>query len=242
MKNNAKETTCLFSYRIQKTLIHKIPAIIKIVLLFFVSIRVFSSSWNNTEFTAIQLLPWARCSFYGIITILFLAFAKTPFSSIKKLSYVLFLGFLVTLIKILPTTEEQLLYGELNILGFFEGLLYTARFLISMAFSLVIFETTSRLQILDALEQIENAFAKIIPPIKKLYLAYIISVTICFIPEIFSAWNNITLATKARTPHKASIKNKAINLYSRLMALFYAMFEYAENSRKAISNRINIQS
>jgi energy-coupling factor transporter transmembrane protein EcfT len=171
-----------------------------------------------------------------------LAFARTPFSSIKKLSYVLFLGFLVTLIKILPTTEEQLLYGELNILGFFEGLLYTARFLISMAFSLVIFETTSRLQILDALEQIENTFAKIIPPIKKLHLAYIISVTICFIPEIFTSWNKISLAVKAKTPQKTSIKNKAINLYSRLMALFYAMFEYAENSRKAISNRINIQS
>ena len=111
-----------------------------------------------------------------------------------------------------------------------------------MAFSLVIFETTSRLQILDALEQIENAFAKIIPPIKKLHLAYIISVTICFIPEIFTSWNKISLAVKAKTPQKTSIKNKAINLYSRLMALFYAMFEYAGNSHKAISNRINIQS
>lgn len=236
MKQKQKSYS-LFSYRVGNSLIHKMPALIKLILMFIVSIRVCSSSWNNTTYSAIELIPWIRCAVYGTITLFLLIFAKTPFSSIKKLSYFLFLGLMVTFIKVFPTTSEELFYCELNYSGLMEGLLYTARFLISSAMALIMFETTSRLELLDSLEQIENIFVKIIPPIKKLHIAQIISVCICFIPEVFSTWNNISVAAKSRTPKKQSFKNVILNNISKIMALFYNLFQYADDSRKAIINR-----
>ena len=52
----------LFSYRYDKTIIHKLPALLKIIFLCFISIRLFSSKINSLNINA-----WIQCCFYFII-------------------------------------------------------------------------------------------------------------------------------------------------------------------------------
>ena len=84
-------------------------------------------------------------------------------------------------------------------------------------FSLVIFETTSRLEILDALTCLEDKTAIIIPFVKKIRLALILSITITFIPEIFNCWNKVSLAAAARTPiGKNGKRKKTLSIFKLL--------------------------
>lgn len=226
-----KKSPALFSYRNSNSLIHRIPAAIKLILMIFITLRTFSNSTyliKNEDF--VQYFPWIRAGFYFFISLIFFFLAKTPFKSLFRLRFIFWIGILMILISLLSKNYSALI----------SDFLYIFRFFTTALFSLIVFETTSKLEILDSLSALENAICKIIPVAKKLNFALILSITITFIPEIFSEWNKITLAAAARTPLKKNGKRKfsLTSINAQITALFLNMLNYAEQLRKAVINRI----
>lgn len=69
----------------------------------------------------------------------------------------------------------------------------------------------------------------------------LLSITITFIPEIFSEWNKIRTAATARSKlnkkGKPNFSIKSAN--AQIIALFLNMLQYAEEVRRAVINRIS---
>ena len=125
-----KSKNSLFSYRNTDSLIHKMPAWVKLCFLLLVTLRIFSASGS-------QIIIWARLGFYFTICLTFWILAKTPFSSLLKLRFLLYLGLLLFSISLINHSPIK------------NDLLYILRFLITMLASTVVFETTSRMEIMD---------------------------------------------------------------------------------------------
>ncbi len=213
----------LFSYRYDKTLIHKIPALLKIIFLCFISIRLFSSKINSLNINA-----WIQCCFYFIINCILFIISKTKFSSLKKLSYIPILGIIIILIIGLDFNPIRINFSKS-----LEALLYVTRLFIISFLALIIFDTTSTYQIEKELDKI--------PLFKRFKISQTISLTILFIPLIFRLWNKINLASKARICNKKNYtKNIVFNLFQSFSTLFSCLLESAENTRKAILNRNKI--
>jgi biotin transport system permease protein len=215
MKNN------LFSYRYDTTIIHKIPAIIKIFFLCFVSIRIFS------QFNPEKVIEsFFQCGFYFLIGCLLFILAKTKFSSLKNLSFIFIIGFFIILLNGI-NFENKLNFDFKKSL---EGVLYLSRLLTTSLIALIVFDTTS-------VYQLENDLDKI-PLFKKFKISQTISLTILFIPLIFRTWNKIQLASKSRNiKNKNSLILKLQNLFQSFSTLFSCILNSAENTRKAILNR-----
>ncbi len=227
-----KKNPAIFSYRNENSIIHKIPCGIKIILMLFVTLRTFSNSplWFKNE-NFIQYIPWLRTFFYFLVTAVFFFLAKTPLKSLIRLRFLLWITILFSSVSILSKNYSALL----------SDLLYTFRFFVTALFSLIVFETTSKLEIMDTLCGVENKICKIIPSFKKLNSAMLISITITFIPEIFSEWNKIRTAATARSNLNKKSKPKfSINsVNAQITALFLNMLQYAEEVRRAVTNRIS---
>ena len=227
-----KKNPAIFSYRNENSIIHKIPCGIKIILMLFVTLRTFSNSplWFKNE-NFIQYIPWLRTFFYFLVTAVFFFLAKTPFKSLIRLRFLLWIAILFSSVSIISKNYSALL----------SDLLYTFRFFVTALFSLIVFETTSKLEIMDTLCSVENKICKIIPSFKKLNSAMLISITITFIPEIFSEWNKIRTAATARSKLNKKGKPKfSINsVNAQITALFLNMLQYAEEVRRAVTNRIS---
>lgn len=215
-----KSKNSLFSYRNTDSLIHKMPAWVKLCFLLLVTLRIFSASGS-------QIIIWARLGFYFTICLTFWILAKTPFSSLLKLRFLLYLGLLLFSISLINHSPIK------------NDLLYILRFLITMLASTVVFETTSRMEIMDLFYNAENVVGRVIPPFKKLNLSLVFSVSLTFIPEVFECWNRVMLAASARTP--VNSKGRRVfsisALQSVLTAFFLNMLHYADDLRRAINNR-----
>lgn len=227
-----KKNPAIFTYRNENSLVHRIPCGIKLLVMLFVTLRTFSNStfWLKDE-NLIQYIPWIRSLFYFFTGMVFFFLAKTPFKSLLRLRFLLWIAILLASLSVLSQNYSALL----------PDLLYTFRFFVTALFSLIVFETTSRLEIMETLCNVENKICKIIPALKKLNFAMLISITITFIPEIFSEWNRIRTAATARSRLNKKGKPKfSINsINAQITALFLNMLQYAEEVRRAVSNRIS---
>ncbi len=227
-----KKNPAIFSYRNENSIIHKIPCGIKIVLMLFVTLRTFCNStlWLKNE-NLIQYIPWIRTFFYFLFTAVFFFLAKTPFKSLIRLRFLLWIAVFFSSVSVVSQNYNAL----------FSDLLYAFRFFVTAMFSLIVFETTSRLEIMDTLCGVENKICRIIPSFKKLNSAMLISITITFIPEIFSEWNKIRTAATARSKlnKKGRTKFSINSANAQITALFFNMLQYAEEVRRAVTNRIS---
>lgn len=214
----------------------KIPAILKFILLALITFRVFS---NSTYTTSCEWLIWLRVTIYVAFAAAAFFSAKIPFKSLKKLSFIVIWGLCILVLALIPNSSQDLLNYRINEKLLLKNLLYVYRLFATTFSALVVFETTSNLEIFDAFEDIENVIAKIFPPIKKIRISQVIAVTIIFIPAIFNSWEKIKFSAKARISKekKIRLKNSIINAISEFYALFLYMVQYAENTRKAIENR-----
>lgn len=227
-----KKNPSIFSYRNENSAVHKIPCGIKIILMLFVTLRTFSNStlcFTNETFS--RYIPWIRASFYFLVAAIFFFLAKTPLKSLLRLKFLLWIALLFSSVSVLSKNYSAL----------FSDLLYTFRFFVTALFSLVVFETTSRLQIMETLCSLENKICRIIPSFKKLNFAMLISITITFIPAIFSEWSKISTAAAARSnlSKKGKIKFSVSSASAQITALFLNMLQYAEEVRRAVTNRIS---
>lgn len=242
----------LFSYRKADTPLHKIPGFIKIVFQFILCLLIFAGFNSKTA----EIICLSVCS-----VIIFSAFilSKIHLKSLKKIRFVFFIGAFYTIFKVLGpldlsnfSTEnfriisrdknQQIILFSAVVLfpeRFPDALLYTFRFFMSSLSAFILFDTTSPVEIKFAFETAQNHIAKIFPAIKKINPAMIITLAVNFIPQIFSTWRRIDLATKARLG-----KNRRKNplafiriLYAEMTALLSCLINQAETKRKALVNR-----
>lgn len=222
----------LFAYRKGNSVMHKVPASAKLVFLFILCIFTYhggmSVSWNRL-FSWEIVIKNSVC-LAASFALFFLAGANP--NSIKQMKFVLVIGGLVTLVKLVHypfwLDKDALAYG----------ILYTLKFFITSFAAQSVFETTSALQIKEALESAQNGLSKIIPQIKNRNPAFIISLAINFIPEIFETWGKVELAVNART-HKKS-KGKIRILTQKFSTFFSCILHNAQIKRIAVLNRSNV--
>ena len=193
----------LFSYNNKKSPLHKIPALIKILFTCGFCFFVFS------KFSITKIL------ISGIVALFLWLLSKSGFQAFIKLKLVLILGLVFTIFKGLslksPFFDFQLAK---------EGLIYGYNFFITTFVALILFETTTMLEI-------QNDFMKI-PVLNKTKFPIVLAITISFFPEIFTTWEEVSLAAKSR-------KNK--NLVSQFSALISCMIQKADIKRKALLSR-----
>jgi len=193
----------LFSYNNKKSPLHKIPALIKILFTCGFCFFVFS------KFSITKIL------ISGIVALFLWLLSKSGFQAFIKLKLVLILGLVFTIFKGLslksPFFDFQLAK---------EGLIYGYNFFITTFVALILFETTTMLEI-------QNDFMKI-PVLNKTKFPMVLAITISFFPEIFTTWEEVSLAAKSR-------KNK--NLVSQFSALISCMIQKADIKRKALLSR-----
>lgn len=221
-------STSLFSYRQGNSVLHKTPAILKLILLFLLCIFTFLKQNYNSLDEILSFTVILQTSICFFISILMFFLGGKNFQSLKNLKFVAILGAMVIFLKTINIPTETITnpLQYMNIQGFAEGVLWIIRFFITTLACLTVFETTSSLQIKEALGN-----------------ALVISLAINFIPEIFRTWEKIKSASFSRSIYKKngktkhSFKRAIIVTYQELSALFSCMLYYAEIKRKALLNR-----
>ena len=202
----------LFSYRKGSSPMHRMNAGVKLVLYIVFSIAVFAG--KNPETVQDVLTP-------GIIvrTLVCLLFSVVCFfasgarwKGLVQLRFVFVIGFLLTVFKMIGNPWNGLAYG----------VLYTLRFFITALAAQTVFETTSMLQIQEAL-----------------HLPFVVGLAVNFIPQVFAQWQQIQCAVKARTSRgsRRGLVRKTALMFHALETLFSVMLVRAEEVRKAVANR-----
>lgn len=205
----------LFSYRRGNSPLSKAPPLFKMLFLLALNAFVF---WQSPS-EASEILPRGavlRCaiSFAAGAALFFLAGAN--WKGLLKLRFVFYIGLMVTALKIIGTPAASWTGGAAS------GLLYTARFFVSALAAQCVFETTTMVQMQEALR-----------------LPLVVTLAINFIPQIFSEWQKIKLAARSRTSarrRKSLAGAVSLGLFE-LQALLFVMLEKAETKRKALANR-----
>lgn len=163
----------------------------------------------------------------GIVAFILWILSKSGLGAFIKLKFVLLLGLIFTVFKGFSLEAPFLMDFQLAK----DGLIYSYNFFISTFVALLLFETTTQLEIQNDLQKI--------PLINKTPLPIILAITISFFPEIFSTWEEVSLAAKARQKPdtKKSVKKTVKNLVAQLSALLSCMIQKAEIKRKALLSR-----
>ena len=157
-----------------------------------------------------------RCalSFAASAALFFLSGAN--WKGLLKLRFVFYIGLMVFALKIIGTPAAAWADSAAY------ALLYTARFFVSALAAQCVFEATTMLQMQEALR-----------------LPLVVTLSINFIPQIFSEWQKIKLAARSRTSarRRKSLFGAASLALFELQALLFVMLEKAETKRKALENR-----
>ena len=228
------------SYRHAESLIHKIPAIIKIVILFFISIRIFSDSKAfflkelGSDICFINAAVLFRIIFYFIVVVCFFILAKTPISHLRNLFFVLIIGLFVLIFRCINFFPLQIMTQEIP-----NAILYIVRFFIATLMAMVVFETTSAIEIINSLSNFHNLFAKKIPFLRKWNFLLILALSINFIPQIFFVWEQLKVAAKARTftGNRYNFIGKIRTLVAQFSGVVSCMLQRSNEIRKIIISK-----
>ena len=201
----------IFSYDKRDSLIHKAPAVLKLLILFCVPLI--------TYFTE---LPYHATLF--VIAVILALIAKIPLKSfLRDLKPIIYYCFFILIIDVLtillfdktPMPISTELSAELEestvspTLSFFTILkekgnfLLMSRLVVSMAYTSIFFRSTSHLEMRQSLEKIESCvtFGH-----SNLTFSKAFALFLNFLPQLFAIWNSLDLAWRARggkrTPRK----------------------------------------
>ena len=111
-----------------------------------------------------------------------------------RLFFVLIIGLFVLIFRCINFFPLQIMTQEIP-----NAILYIVRFFIATLMAMVVFETTSAIEIINSLSNFHNLFAKKIPFLRKWNFLLILALSINFIPQIFFVWEQLRVAAKART-------------------------------------------
>ena len=219
----------LFAYRRGTSVLHRTPALAKLAALFALCLFVFAGS-PVTSFDELLSRQSLTRLVAGLATscVLF-ALSGAHLCSIVRVRFVFAFGLFVTAVRMIHVP----LFFDTGALAY--GISYTARFFAASLASEVVFETTSSTEISEALEQLQDALARVFPPIKKTQVALVLSLAINFVPQVFATWNKVSLASRARGGDRAKDKVRVVS--QEFTSLFSCLLRYAEVKRMAILNR-----
>ncbi|MDR0503222.1 MAG: energy-coupling factor transporter transmembrane protein EcfT [Treponema sp.] len=225
-------TQTVFKYRTKKGPLHKLPALLKLILL--LSFSVFCvplpSHWLSAGIviffiTALicgfslreQLTDIKPAAFYALVM-----YALSVFSSLFSLRF-----------------SPDAIHSAI-LLPRPEFLRIALRLAVIVQISALLFRTTTSIEIRDSLNFTETAIRRFLSYmpffgkriLSKPVFSRTISLFLCFIPQIFETWANIDLAWKARRGKQGILKIK-----NMVLILISLSFEKAAQKAKALEAR-----
>ncbi|MDR2417847.1 MAG: energy-coupling factor transporter transmembrane protein EcfT [Treponema sp.] len=228
-----KEKTVVFRYRKGNSIIHRLPALIKLFALISLAVNI-------------MFLPlYAVC--VGIILLVIPAFlcgfsVREQFTDIKPALFYAFFLYLISIFTNLSSTGFTIVSSTAFIkilLPNDEYALYILRLLLVMQLSALLFRTTTSIEIKEVICSVEIAIRGVL---RKLPFARNISLTakfgtsaaltINFIPALFELWDKLNRAYRARGG-KGGLKQFRV----LLVALIALSFHYAERKARALLAR-----
>lgn len=229
-----KDTTALFSFRPDTTIIHRASALIKLPTMMGLTICIFQTSF--------PLLIGLTLSIFILSLI-----ARVPLSSYKKnIRIILEYALIIIFFKI----AGKPLHWEIIHPLIRESLLYLWRLTLVFLTGSLFYETTSTLEIRYALTSIQSVIERAFSYIthksghntdKKneiINFGLLLSLTISFIPRIFDTWTVMNRAWKARDGYKRSGITAVWRTWMVLIpALFIKLMAIASDTDRAIRNR-----
>ena len=222
----------LFRYRPADTVVHRIPALIKLAGLAAVGFCVFLP---NTAF------PIA-C---GLALIALALIARIPLAAHRQNARILFwyaLGILFFRF-VGPLPDAAALKQDLA-----ESGLYLFRLALAVLAGTVFYETTSALEIRHAIYRAQDALARVasrllparLSPAQRRYpdVAFLLSLSISFIPRIFDAWSRLNRSWDARGGARdRSPRGTVKRLTTLIPLLIVTLLDLAAETDRALQNR-----
>ncbi len=181
-------TTVLFQYKNGNTLLHTIPAWIKLLLIVVCC-------------TATYRLPLIVCSI-GVIPISIISFYSTI--TLKEQLSDLFPVFFYAITLYILTIWSNIYSFQIDqsLLNIFKpsknDITIIFRFFVSMQITALFLRTTSSMQLKTGISDIETAIRKILPVSKKNRFTQYFLLFLLFIPQIFQTWHSLEKAWFAR--------------------------------------------
>jgi len=200
------KTQTILKYKTIKGPLHKVPPIIKLILLLPISVFCLS-------------LPsfWLGITIFLMISFAFIC-RITLLEQVTDLLPALFYGFIMYIISILSNFNIPFFNSQISFPAFFipspEYIQVTLRLILLVQISALIFRTTSFLEIREVVK------------------LEVISLFLCFIPEVFKIWSSINMSWKMRHGKPGIIKLKTL-----LFVLISLSFEKAVIKARALNSR-----
>ena len=222
----------LFRYRPEATIIHRIPALMKLVGLAAAGVCAFLPN---------PVFPIA-C---GLALIALALLARIPLAAHRQNARILFWYALAILFFRFagPLPDAAALKSGLADSG-----IYLFRLALAVLAGTVFYETTSSLEIRQAIYRVQDALARIagrllparLSPATRRYpdVALLLSLTISFIPRIFDAWSRLNRSWDARGGARdRSPRGAWKRLTTLIPLLIVTLLDVAAETDRAIQNR-----
>lgn len=211
------------------SLLHRMDARVKIVLLFFyiVGIFLFDNNWcylMNTML-ALVLVGVSRIS------------PRVVLKAIKPLWWILLLTFIIQLFSVPGEVLMKIWIFDLTYEGLEKGFFISLRLILLIGVSSLLMFTTSPLMLTDALEALFKPLKKVGFPAHE--LAMMMTIALRFIPTLMEETDKIMKAQKSRGSDigEGNLIAKAKSMIPILVPLFISAFRRADELAMAMEAR-----
>jgi len=216
----------LFAYRPGSSPVHRVPALVKLALYALVATGALAVP-------PLALVPLAACLF-AVSCLARLSPASLLGAARALLAYALAVAFF----RVLGADKDELI-PALSDAG-----VYLARLALILLGGSIFFETTSSCALRAGLESIQDAIQSIIErlpgPTKRLRvpdLALSLSLTVSFIPRVFSAWEKVDRAYRVRAGNGRGPRAAYRRICVLIPAMILALLAGAVDTDRALRNR-----
>ena len=211
----------LFRHQPGNTIVHRLPAGVKLIILMVLTILVFS---GNRHF-----LIGA-----GGVTLLAAAVSRLRIAALLRLlKIVLFYGIFIAIVRIAGKERSTWMY-ELS-----GTLMYLWKLATVFTAGMVFFETTTGVAVHGVLSSVRNALSRLVPgTIRIPDFPRSFSLMLLFIPRIFDSWTALSRAWDARGGSlKRSLPAGVRKIITLVPLLIISLLDVADTTDRAIRNR-----
>lgn len=211
------------------SVLHRMDARLKIVMLFILLLAVFFCDSNADYFLLIA------------INILLMAVSKIPFimyvKSLKPMLWIIAFTFIMHLFSTPGDILARVWIFSVTWQGLTEGIIITARLVLLVLLASILTFTTSPLVLTDALESLMTPFKKIGVPAHE--LSMMMTIALRFIPTLIGETDKIIKAQKSRGADFSSgnIMQRMKFVMPILIPLFVGAFRRADELALAMESR-----
>ncbi|MDR1398774.1 MAG: energy-coupling factor transporter transmembrane protein EcfT [Treponema sp.] len=221
-----KEKVLIFRYRKGNSILHRIPALIKLFVLVLLTITImFLPLYGICAGIVLLVIPALLCGFS----------VREQFADIKP---ALFYAFFLYLIGIF-TQFFSIGFTIALLYPGYEYALYLLRLILVMQLAALLFRTTTSIEIKEAICDVEIAIRRVLstlPFAKNISLGAkfgtSVALMISFIPALFELWEKINCAYRARGGERGLKQFRVL-----FVALIALSFHYAEKKSRALCAR-----